>query len=214
MGFGKMLMWPFGQDEEDPSAAAKQYLDQIPGIGKQYYNPFIERGAKADEQLGGQYNELLTNPVGFLNNIMKQYQPSEQYGANRDMLSRELSNTAAAGGISGTPFHQQQQGDMIRKLLSQDQQQFYQNALGNYTSGMQGRQGESNKGFLASNWLTDLLGGALNQQAGLAFRGAEDKNASNDAFTKLLMQGLGAAGGFAFGGPMGAYAMGTAMGGK
>jgi len=202
----------FGGDR-DPAAEAKPYLDQIPGVGKQYYDPFINRGAEADTQLGGQYNELLTDPVGFLNKLMGGYKPSEGYQAQKSELSNELRNTAAAGGVAGTPYHQKMQGDMIQKLLSGDMQQFLQNVMGNYNLGMQGKQGESNKGFQASNWLADLIGGSLNQQAGLAFRSAEDANASSDAFTKLLMQGLGIGAGFMFGGPKGGMAAGSAIGG-
>lgn len=195
-----------GGKMEDPAAAASPYLNQIPGVGEKYYNPFIQGGATAGDRLGGEYDKLL-DPTTFMNKLMEGYKPSEGYQFSKDQLERELGNTAAAGGIAGTPEHQRLIGEGVQGLLSKDMQQYLSNALGIYGTGLSGEQDFYNKGFQASGSLADLLAGNLGSQAGLAFQGAQqrnaDKQAKQNSLLKFLSTALGAGAGFAFGGPAG-----------
>lgn len=175
----------------DPAQAANKYLNQIPGIGHQYYDPFINQGAEAGNKLSGHYGNLLDDPTGFINKILAGYKPSEGYQYQKEQVGRSLSNTAAAGGIAGTPLDQMNQGEAVQKLLSGDMQQYLQNALGAYGLGLQGEQGIANKGFNASGSLADFLGGALNQQGGLAFQGAQQHNSDRNSIISALIKALG-----------------------
>ena len=201
-----------GGKYEDPAAAAAPYLNQIPGVGHDYYDPYVSAGRGASDRLGGEYESLLNDPTALLNKLMEGYEPSKGYQFQKDLLTKELSNTAAAGGIAGTPLDQMNQGQAIQGILSKDMQQFLANALGLYGTGLQGEEGIAGRGFQASGSLADLLGGALNQQGGLAFQGAQQRNQlkSNDrnALIGMLAKALGGAAGFAAGGPLGALAGG------
>lgn len=191
----------------DPAAAASPYLDQVPGVGQKYYNPFIEGGAAAGSRLSGEYEKML-DPTTFLNSLMEQYKPSEGYQFQKSQLEKEIGSSAAAGGIAGTPEHQRLTGEGVEGLLSKDMQQFLSNALGIYGGGISGEQDIYGKGFQASGSLADLLAGNLGSQAGLAFQGAQQSNmnrqAKQNSLMKLLSTALGAGAGFAFGGPGGA----------
>jgi hypothetical protein len=140
---------------------------------------------------------MINDPTGFINKLMEGYKPSEGYQFQKEQLTKELGNTAAAGGIAGTPQDQMNQGQGVQKLLSGDMQQFLQNVLGRYDKGLEGEEGIASRGFDASKNLTDLLGGALNQQGGLAFQDQQQKNKNkNDMwsmFGKALGGGLGLA---------------------
>jgi hypothetical protein len=96
---------------------------------------------------------------------------------------------------------QMNQGQGVQKLLSADMQQFLQNALGRYDKGLEGEEGIASRGYDASGKLTDALGGALNQQGGLAFQNAQQKNKNRVDMWKMFGNAIGsAAGGFGGGG--------------
>lgn len=189
---------------KSPMNSANKYLDQIPGIGHQGYDPYVEAGMDATGRTKSQYESLMNDPTGFINKLMEGYKPSEGYNYQKELLQRELGNTAAAGGIAGSPLDQENQGQAIQKLLSGDMQQFLQNALGIYGRGLSGEEGIAGRGFDASKQLTDLLGGALNQQGGLAFQDQQQKNKNKSDLWKMFGQALGTGAGFAVGGPFGA----------
>lgn len=188
----------------NPADAANPYLNQIPGVGHQYYDPYVNAGLDASGKLKKQFESLFSDPTAFMDKLMEGYEPSKGYQFQKDALTKELGNTAAAGGVAGTPMDQMNQGAGVQDLLGKDQQQFLQNALGIFGTGLEGEQGIANQGFNASGSLADLLGGALNQQGGLAFQGQAQKNSNKNALWSALAKalGMGAGGGFSglFGG--------------
>lgn len=201
----------FGK-RSNPMDEANKYLGQIPGTGHEFYDPYINQGRGASNRLGSEYENMLNDPTGFIDNIMKNYKTSEGYNFQKDQLTKELGNTAAAGGIAGTPLDQMNQGKGIQGLLSQDMQQYLQNALGIHTQGLGGEEGIANKGFGASGSLADLLGNALNQQGGLAFQNSQQNNSNRSAMISALVKALGGAAG-AFGNPFGGGLAGPMSGG-
>jgi len=187
-----------------PMDAANQYLNQIPGMGHKGYDPYVNAGLDASGKTKSQYESLMSDPTGFINKLMAAYKPSEGYGFQKDQLTKEMGSTAAAGGIAGTPLDQMNQAEGVQKLLSGDMQQFLQNALGVFGTGLEGEEGIAGRGFDATKNLTDLLGGALNQQGGLAFQGQQQKNSDRNGWYQMLAKALGAGGGALFGGLPGA----------
>lgn len=202
-----------GGKQNDPMEAANKYLKQIPSVAHQGYDPYVNAGMDASKRTQGSYEDLMDDPTGFINKLMQGYQPSEGYQFQKDELTKTLGNTAAAGGIAGTPQDQMNQGAGVQKLLSGDMQQFLQNILGAYRTGLEGEQGIANRGYDASGKLTDALGGALNQQGGLAFQGVQQKNQNRNDLWSMFGKALGAGGGFALGGFPGAVAGANAVGG-
>ncbi len=174
---------------EDPQKQANKYLNQIPGIGQKYYNPFIESGKKAGGILEGEYGKLL-NPGSFIDDIMKNFSTSKGATYERNELGRGIGATAAAGGFAGTPEHQKEYGEMAGNIMSKDMQQYLQNALGVYGMGLGGEHDIYGKGYEATGSLSDMLAGNLASQGGLAFQNASQTNASRDSFMNSLMKAL------------------------
>lgn len=199
-----MLSKLFGGGGANAMNAANKYLDQIPGVAHQGYDEYINSGKDAAGQTKSQYENLMNDPTGFINKIMEQYKTSEGYGFAKDRLMKEMGNTAAMGGIAGTPYDQMNQAEGVHGLLSQDMQQFLQNALGRYDTGLEGEEGIANRGYQASGQLTDALGSALNQQGGLAFNDAQQKNKNKNGLWSMFGKALGAGAGGLFGGVPGA----------
>lgn len=179
---------------KNPANSAMPYLNQIPGVGHQAYDPYIQQGQGASNQLAEQFQKLMSDPQGFLAGIQSGYKPSDAYNFKKDELSKGFGAAAAQGGYAGTPFHQMQYGEQADKLLSGDMQQYLENALGIFNTGLAGNQDIANKGFQASGSLADMLAGNLNQQGGLAFQGQSQQNANQAGLMKLLAQLVGGGG--------------------
>ncbi len=190
-------------NREDPARDANRYLKNIPGVGHQGYDPYINSGKRAGSLLEGEYGKLM-KPTSFIDDIMKNYEMSKGAQYERGELGRGIGATAAAGGYAGTPEHQKYYGEMAQNLMSKDQQQYLQNALGVYGTGLTGEQDIYGKGYDATDKLTDLLGGTLSSQAGMAYGSASQTNASRDAFMSALMKALSQGAGAFAGAPGGA----------
>jgi hypothetical protein len=209
-----MLSKLFGGGGSNPMDAANQYLNQIPGVAHQGYDDYINAGKDASGKTKSQYEDMMNDPTGFINKIMEQYKESEGYGFAKDRLTKEMGNAAAMGGIAGTPLDQMNQAEGVQGLLSKDMQQFLQNALGRYDKGLEGEEGIADRGYDASGKLTDALGGALNQQGGLAFNNAQQKNKNRNDMWSMFGKALGGGAGFALGGLPGATFGAGLFGGK
>lgn len=201
----------FGGDKS-PMDEANKYLNQIPGIAHKGYDPYVTEGRDASGKTKTKYEELMSDPTGFINKLMEGYKPSEGYQFQKEELTKDLGNTAAAGGIAGTPQDQMNQGQGVQKLLSADMQQFLKNVLGVFNTGLEGEEGVAGRGYDASGKLTDALGGAMNQKGGLAFQNAQQNNQNKNDMWSIFGKALGAGAGSFFG-PIGTAA-GSAVGNK
>lgn len=188
---------------DNPADKAKPYLDQIPDVGKKYYDPYVNAGQDASGKTKSLYESLMNDPTGFMNKLMENYKTSEGYNFKKDQLGKEMSNTAAAGGIAGTPLDQMNQAEGVQGLLSKDMQEYLQNALGIFDKGVAGEEGIAGRGFDASKNLADLIGGSLNQQGGLAFQGQSQNNSNRTALISSLLKALGMGGSGIFSGAFG-----------
>lgn len=207
---GGLLDSFFGGDDENPADAAMPYLNQIPGVAKEYFNPFIERGKRSGDMLEGQYDKFTNNPTDYLDQIMSRYRPSSGYNFKQNQLLKAAGNSAAAGGFRGTENDQQNSAQMVQGLLGDDMQQFLANVLGIQGQGIAGHQGFQNQGYGAAGSLADVLTNNLNNQGDLAFRGVNDQNQNNRAQREQMMQALTTAATLGMGGGFGGQGFGSA----
>lgn len=186
----------FGIGQRDPAKDANRYLDKIPGIGHNAYDPFINQGREAGGILKDQYGRML-DPSSFMDSIMKNYSTSAGANYKRDQLGKGIGATAAAGGIAGTPEHQREYGEMADNIMSDDMQQYLQNALGVYNRGLGGEENFYDKGFQSSGSLADMLAGAMGSKSGLAYQSGTQKNMNQQALMQAIMKAfaMGAGGG-------------------
>src|ERR1700733_2066781 len=128
----------FFKGGKNPADAAMPYLNQIPGMEKQYYDPFINQGREAGNTLAPQFNQISQDPAAFLESIMGKYQPHRPYQLRNEEALRTAGNTAAAGGIRGGLSDIKNESRISDALLGQDMQQWLQNVLGIQGAGQQG----------------------------------------------------------------------------
>lgn len=213
-GVGAGLFDMFGS-QDNPYDAAKGSYDQIPGMMKQYMNPYVQAGQGAMGQLQnqygnlmgglsglqGQYNSLMNDPSAMYNKLAGGYHQSPGFQWQMGQGMNAANNAAAAGGMAGSPQHQQQAASMAEGLANQDFQNYMGKTLGMfgmglegnqglYNQGLQGMQGINQMGYGASNELSQSLANALMSQGNMAFSGQAAQNQSQGQGMGNMFSGL------------------------
>jgi hypothetical protein len=174
VGAGASLM-PFF-NYENPADVAAPYFDKIPETMRPYYSPYMEAGNRALPQLENQFSNNLTNPSQKLNEIGGGFKQSPGFDFAMKQALQAGNHAAAAGGMMGSPQHEQQSMEMATNLSNQDYNQWLQHALNLYGTGMSGEEDLSHLGFGASNEMAQSIINALMTRGSLAFQGQNQEN--------------------------------------
>lgn len=193
---------------KNPAEAAMPYLERIPGETKPYLDPFFQAGKGALPSLQEQYGSLLGDPGALMNRIGGSYQQSPGLNFAIQQALQGAGHAAAAGGMAGSPAHQQQSMQLASNLANQDYNNWLQNALGMYGMGLSGQQGLAGMGQQAGTSLADIISQTLAQQGNLAYQGQAQQNANQAGLLSGLGKGLGSFLSFT---PLGAFS--NAVGG-
>ena len=198
--FSKLL---FGKN---PADKAMPYLDQIPGQTNQYMDPFFQAGKGALPGLQEQYGNLLKDPGALMNHIGQSYQQSPGLNFAIQQAMQGAGHAAAAGGMAGSPQHEQQNMQMSSDIASQDYNNWMNKALGLYGSGLSGQQGMAGMGQQAGQSMADMIAQTLAQKGNLAFQGQSQKNQNRSDMWGNVFKAFGGAmsggGAGAMAGPM------------
>lgn len=177
----------FGGSKKDPYKEARQYLDKMEPMLHQYYDPYVSWGNQAMPTLEEQYAMLLQNPSALYASLGSEYQTSPGYQFQLDQALNAGNQAMAAGGMLGTPAHQQQNMGYAQGLANQDYNNYMAKMLDMYGLGLSGTQNQLGYGFNAANQMASGLGNLYGTQANLAFGGAASKNKQNsDMWGSLL----------------------------
>lgn len=179
------------QNNINPAEAASPFFNQIPGTIKPYYDPYISAGKESLGSLMGQYRNLINDPESMLKKVGRGFQQSPGYQYQFNQAMNASNNAAAAGGMLGTPFHQQNSATLANNLANQDYYNYLGNVLGLYDKGLGGMEGINQKGFGASDTLAQALAANLMNQGNLAYAGAEHENAQTGDLFSGVMKGIG-----------------------
>lgn len=198
-----MGFFDFLKGGKNPADSALPYLDKIPGQTLPYMQPYFEAGTGALPGLQDQYKNLLGDPGGFMNKIGGSYQQSPGFKFALQQALQSGGNAAAAGGMAGSPMHQQQNMEVATGLANQDFGNWMQNALGLYGQGLHGQQDLAHMGQQSGQSIADMIAQTLAQQGNLAFQGQAQKNQNQSDLFGNIFKGIGAIGGM--GRPFGAF---------
>jgi hypothetical protein len=186
----------FFKGGKNPADAAMPYLDKIPGMAHQAYDPYISHGNEAYNTLNPEFTQMGKDPAAFLENIMKGYEPSKSYQLRLGESQKAAGNTAAAGGMRGSLNDITNESRIADSLLGDDMQQWLNNVLGIQKEGTTGLEHFFDTGFNASKGLEGDLSNVFGTQAGLAFQGQANQNQSRSDLLSGLMKALGGVAGF------------------
>jgi len=198
---------------DNPADSAMPYLEAVPGTIEPYYNPYINLGKGAARVSAPIYYQRATDPNAAYNQLMSGYKPSDQYQYNQGQAMAQQQAAANSGGFAGTSYDQANQAATTQGLLSQDEQQYYNNQLGLQNSALNAGMDYYNIGYQASNTLATMLGQNLAEEAGLQYKGAawQDQMNAQQANNRMNLMGttMGVTGGVVgtmYGGPVGGMA--------
>lgn len=177
----------------DPTRGASNMVGQIPGATDPYYRPYMDAGRGAMTDLQNQYKDLLGG--GVYDRLGQGYKESPGYKFKLQQAMQGAGNAAAAGGMAGSPMHQQDSMQLAHDISDQDFNNYMQNQMGLYGLGLQGEQGMNQMGYDASNQQANNVGNSMNQQGQYNFMGQQGRNQYRQARTNNWMSGLGMAAG-------------------
>lgn len=193
-------------DWHNPADAAMNYMNQIPGQISKYYDPYINAGNRQLPGLENQYGMLMNDPGGRMNQIGQNYHQSPGFQFALKQALQGAGNAAAAGGMAGSPQHEYQNMSTATGMADQDYNQWMNNALGMYRTGLQGSQGLYNTGAQAGMMAGDNMASALANQAKLAYEGQNAENQRSGGIAGALGGGIGSLlGGYLGGGGGGSW---------
>lgn len=188
---------------KNPYDAASSFYNRIPGAVSPYYSPYQQAGQNALGQLQGQYGQLtgglnglqgqysslMNDPSGMYNKLASGYHQSPGFQFQMGQGMNAANNAAAAGGMAGSPQHQQQAATMAEGLANQDFGNYMDRSMnlygqglqgnqGLYNSGLQGLQGLNSQGFNANDQMARIMADMLSQQGQMKFAGQAAQNQS------------------------------------
>jgi hypothetical protein len=198
---------------QNPANAASPYLNQIPGMMNNIYNPWIQQGQNAlnpydqsgqwaNTNLQKQIGQLTNNPTQLMNQWGATYQSSPGYNWQVGQAQQAANQAAAAGGMAGSQAEQQNIAGTVNQLANQDYWQYMQNAQGLYGLGFGGLQNmydtgaglaqdQYNIGAQSANELANNLGAAYMNQGNLAYTGAINQNQTQYGGMANIAGGVG-----------------------
>lgn len=177
-GIGSML---FGGNK-NPADAGMKYLDQIPDALKGYYQPYIQ---------GGQ--DIMQHPEQAgqnINQIGSQYQQSPGFKFALQQALQGAGHAAAAGGMAGSPQHEQQNMGIATQLGNQDYYNWLNPAMDMYNQ-------TANRGFQGSSSMADQIAQTLAAKSQLGYQGQANKNQQQGSQWGDILGGLGSLAAFA-----------------
>ena len=178
----------------NPADKAMPYMDQIPYALQQYMSPYINAGNQSLPGLQNQYGQLMNDPGGRLNQMGQGYHQSPGFQFALQQALQGSGHAAAAGGMAGSPQHEQQNMGLATNMANQEYNQYLQNAMGLYGMGMQGQQGLYNTGAQAGMGMGQDMASLLAHQGQLAYEGQNTENQHNAGSWGSLLGGLGGLG--------------------
>jgi hypothetical protein len=176
---------------DNPSDSGMKYLDQAQNQVGQYYQPYMQAGQQALGGVQNQYNDLMNNPGGKLNNIGQQFHQSPGFQFALQQALQGAGHAAAAGGMAGSPQHEQQNMQLATNLGNQDYYNWLGQAGGLFNTGVQGLQGIAGMGQNASNNMADQMQSILANKAQMGYAGTANQNQAQGNDFGNILGGLG-----------------------
>ena len=174
----------------DPSKGAMGDLNKIPSTIKPYYDPYINAGNSALPGYQDFMNQLMRNPDQIMKMLGAGYQQSPGYKFNLEQGTNAINNASAAGGMLGTPQHQQIAGEMASGLASKDYGDYMDRALKMLGLGAQGTGGLIQQGGQMSSDLATALAQALMSKSNLRYAGQANQNQQTGSLIGNVIGGL------------------------
>ncbi len=190
MGFWSDLFGSSG----NPYKAAAPWEAQVPGTISQAYDPYIQMGDVGRGQMGelaqdyrgmlggldsgrgdeltGQYRQMAQDPAAYQQQLGAGFQADPGYQWDRDQQLQAQSQAQAAGGMVGSPQHEQLAQQLASHLADQQYGNYMNRQFGIAGAGMQGLEGQQDVGLGMAYKGLQGLGGLASQNLQYGYGGS------------------------------------------
>jgi hypothetical protein len=159
---------------------------------RQDLSPYTQSGKNNIPLYQNAINEMQDQP-GFLDSILKQYQPSAGYERRFNEGNRAITQGYGANGMYGSGDYMKALMQNGQGLADQDQQQYLNNILGIRSGYMGGLEGNVNRGFNAASNIGNIAAntgqGLAGDQLNLGQANANSQLASSNMLNGILSLG-------------------------
>lgn len=188
----------------------------------QPYAQFANKGSAISQQ----YDQMMNDPVANLQNIRNQYQQTPGHKKALEDSIRMANNAAVAGGMLGSPLHQDNVMESAAAVNDKYERQWVDRILNRQQFGTQGNQGLFDNSMKARMYANDINAQGNSSMGNYAeSNNRRNSNYQNDAIAALMKEGtdydgnakavgsstLASLGGMA-GGALGAQLLGSTLG--
>jgi hypothetical protein len=171
---------------KNPADEANKIVGQIPGQTSGYFDPYSQAGQRQIKPMEEEYQKLIGNPGQKLNDIGSNYQQSPGFQFALQQALQGSGHAAAAGGMAGSPQHEQENMGIASGLASQDYNNWLGQATGLYNTGLQGGENSMNRGLNAGDQQANMIAQTLAQQGAYSYNGQAAQNkARSDALGQI-----------------------------
>jgi hypothetical protein len=189
-GIGSGLYGLFGH-QTNPYKAPIKTIGQIPEKTAGLYKPYVDAGASAVPKLEDQYNSWMTNPGKKVNEFGGEYQQSPGFQFALQQALQGANQSAAAGGMAGSPASQQQNMGIATGMANQDYNTWLDKVLAQYNEGLHGEQGTANRGQSSAHAQADQIAQAMAEKARMQAAAQASQNQGRSNAISDIASGVG-----------------------
>ena len=161
---------------ENPADEAMEYTSQMEEMLTKYLGSYMEHGKNAGDALFREFMMLLNNPQGQYDELTAGFEESPGYEYNYNQSMNASNSAAAAGGMLGSPAHQQAASEQATQNANQEFSNYFDDMLNLYMTGIGMGQDFYKTGYGASSQMADTMAQNLWKEAQLAALGTMGRN--------------------------------------
>lgn len=185
-GLGALM----GSQTPDYSGAARDYGQTLNQVGQQF-NPYIQQGFGAQQQMQGLGKQAMADPAHEQNLLAQGFQSSPSQQQIMQNTRNQMNMNAAQTGMLGSTAQNASMQNQMAGLQNQFQQQYIDRGMNQYNIGQQNLQNlgmmQSQQGFGATRSQAELT-----SQAALArMQAGEMPSTSHNIFGDALGGAIG-----------------------
>lgn len=180
-------------DYKNPATGANEILSRIPNEMSKWIKPYADAGTSVLPQYRDVMSKLLSNPQELFKMMGAGYKESPGFQWNLEQGENAINNANAAGGMLGSPQHQQQAGELATNLASQDYNKYMDSVMRLFGMGAEGTSDIFKTGAVSANSLAEAIAQVLGQKAQYEYAGTAGENQYNSQKSSNLMSTIGSA---------------------
>lgn len=185
MAIGAGLGALSGAFSPDYRGAAKDYGNTLNQVGQQF-NPYIQQGFAAQQQMEGLGKEAMAHPAHEQNLLAQGFQTSPYQQQIMQNTRNQMNMNAAQTGMLGSTAQNASMQNQMAGLQNQFQQQYIDRGMNQYNLGQQNLQNlgmlESQQGFGGMRSQAELTSQAAMARMQAADQPSRASNIFGDAF--------------------------------